>query len=131
MNGMRDQGWPEALAEYVDSRRDAPFAWGTNDCTSWAAGAIEAMTGERPPIPAYANEFEAARLLREESLRSRVDELYGPEIAPAFARRGDLVLILVDGRETLGVCVGDHIAGPGRDGVVMVHRSAAIAAWRI
>lgn len=131
MNGMRNQDWPEALAAYVDSRRDVPFAWGENDCCSWAAGALEAMTGERPPMPEYADERAAARLLREESLRSRVDELYGPEIAPSFAQRGDLVLMDLDGRPTLGVSLGDGVAAPGADGVLVCPLSAAVAAWRV
>lgn len=131
MNGMREQHWPEALADFIEARREMPFEWGPNDCCAFAAAALEAMTGERPPLPAYASERDAARLLREAPLRERVDELYGPEIVPAFAQRGDLVLLDLDGRATLGVCVGDEVVAPGPDGVLTFPRSLALAAWKV
>lgn len=127
----RLQTWPEALAAYFDARRNVPFAWGTNDCSSFAAGAIEAMTGEAPPLPEYEGAAGAARELAVQPLRERVEELFGPEILPAFARRGDLILMLLEGRETLGVCDQDRIACAGTDGILLAPRSIAVAAWRV
>lgn len=128
---MRHQDWAERLDAYIDTRRDMPFAWGTNDCTVFAAGAIAAMTDDNPDLPGYETVEEAARLLREQSLRSRVNELYAPEIYPSFAQRGDLVLTDMDGRETVCVCLGDYLAGPGDHGLQLVPRSCGIAAWKV
>lgn len=129
---MRLESWPEALSAYLDERRDMPFAWGTNDCCAFAADAVQAVTGERPLLPAYESERDALRLLRDRSLRERVGDVFGAEIAPAFARRGDLAVFMQDDeRETLAVCVGDYLAAPGPDGMLLVPRAAAIAAWRV
>lgn len=128
---MRREDWPERLNDFIDARRDMPFAWGENDCSSFAVGALVAMTGERPPVPTAANERDAARLLLDAPLRVRADELYGPAIMPSLAQRGDLVLMDLFGRPTLGVSLGDGIAAPGADGVIVFPLSAAVAAWRI
>lgn len=128
---IRRSTWPEDLYEFVDSRRDVPFAWGSNDCSSFAADAVHAITGWRPPLPEYAGAAAAARLLADRSLRDRVTDLFGPEIVPALARRGDLVLMVLDGRETLGVSVDEWIAGPGEHGLIFAPRSIAVAAWAV
>jgi hypothetical protein len=127
----RRQDWPERLAAYLDARRYMPFSWRENDCTSFAAGAVEAITGQMPPLPAYAHAGEAARLLMEQPLRERVGALYGAEIPVSFAQRGDLVLMELDERETLGVWDGQYIAGPAADGMLLAPRSAAVCAWRV
>ena len=127
----RLQDWPSRLAAYVDKAYTLPFEWGRHDCSTFVAGAVEAMTGERPELPAYTDAREAAELLAAEPLLDRVRAIYGPPIAPAFAQRGDIALVDIDGRASLAVCVGDFFAGPGTDGLVMVPRAVAIAAWRI
>ena len=127
----RVKNWPSRLAEYVESRLGMPFEWAKNDCAGFAAGAIEAITGEKVPLPAYADAREAAEALAAESLSSRVRSILGPPIAPASAQRGDLAMVLVDGRETLAVCVGGMVVAPGAEGLVFVPQSAAIAAWRV
>jgi hypothetical protein len=128
---MRLQSWPEALAAYFESRRYLPFAWRLNDCTSFAAGAVEAMTGVMPELPRYKSAAQAARLIGQRSLRGRVGDVYGAEIPCASAFRGDLVLMLLDGRETLGVSDGHLIAGPGAEGMLLVPRSAGVCGWRV
>jgi hypothetical protein len=127
----RREDWAERLHDYLDARRDVPFSWSGNDCTTFAAGAIEAMTEEKPPLPAYAGLHDAARLLDERALRERVGDVYGPEIVPAFAQRGDVVLVEIGGRESLAVCIGAEAAGPGPDGMLTVPMSTATAAWRV
>lgn len=37
--------WEARLASYVDSMRGVPFAWGVNDCATFATGCAEAMLG--------------------------------------------------------------------------------------
>ena len=128
----RSDDWPERLFEYMDARRGLPFAWGDNDCASFACGAVYAMTGERLEIPAADSAEAYARLLRDQGpLQAMVEALLGDPIAPAYAQRGDVVLLTLEGRETLGVCVGMDIAGPGADGLALVPMACAVAAWRV
>ena len=132
---MRRQSWPERLSDYFDARRDMPFAWGTgengNDCASFAAGAIEAMTGNAPALPAYEGAAGAARVMDDGSVRERCEALYGAVIPVSFAQRGDLVLMLMEGRETLAICEGDYLAGPGETGMLFVPRTLGVCAWRV
>jgi hypothetical protein len=128
---MRRGDWPEKLADYFDARRDLPFNWQTNDCATFAAGAIEAMTGQAPALPAYKGAAGAARVMDEGSVRERCEALFGAVLPVAFAQRGDLVLMLMEGRETLGICEGDYIAGPGEAGMLFLPRAAGVCAWRV
>jgi len=127
----RREDWPEQLAAFVEARLDMPFQWGPNDCCSFAAAAVQAMTDDAPPLPVYAGERDALRLVAERGLRDRVGDVMGPEIVVAFAGRGDLGLMDVAGRETLAVCLGDLFAVPGTDGVLMLPRESALCAWRV
>lgn len=129
---MRVTDWEARLYAFMDARRVMPFAWAQNDCATFAADAVEAITGERLAIPQADTPEAYARLLRDQgSLRSMAEALLGDAIAPAYAQRGDVVLLVLDDRETLGVCVGADIAGPGANGLVLVPMAHAVAAWRI
>lgn len=127
----RRQDWPERLAEFLEERRGTPFAWVTNDCCSFAADAIERMTDQRPELPAYASMQEAAELLHIKPLLDRVDAVMGPMIATSFAQRGDLAMIHVQGRDSLGIMLGEYIAVPGDTGLLTVPRQLIIAAWSV
>ena len=130
----RREDWAEALAGYLDERRDMPFAWGENDCASFAAGAVHAVTGGIPlPLPKIKSPEAYLRFLRDHGpLDAIVDDTLGERLpSPAFAQRGDVVLLFVDERATLGVCIGVEAAAPGQDGMLTVPMSTATAAWRV
>ncbi|WP_261803452.1 DUF6950 family protein [Variovorax sp. PAMC26660] len=48
-----------------------------------------------------------------------------------MAAVGDVVLLLNEGRELLGVCNGAIAIGPGENGRLALQMSAAIVAWKI
>jgi hypothetical protein len=129
----RREDWAEQLADYLDARRDVPFAWGGNDCASFAAGAVEAMTGEATQIQQIESAAAYLHFLRDHGpLDAIVDDTLGERLpSPAFAQRGDVVLLFVDERATLGVCIGTEAAAPGPDGMLAVPMTAARAAWRV
>jgi hypothetical protein len=128
----RHNDWPERLAAFMDERRHVPFEWGISDCSTFAADAVAAMTGERLQIPAADSPEAYARLARDQgTLAEMAEALLGEPIHPAYAQRGDVVLLVMDERETLGICVGTEIAGPGADGLALAPMSMAVAAWRI
>lgn len=128
----RRTDWDARLYAFMESRRVMPFAWSSNDCATFAADAVEAVTGERLQIPQAGTPEAYARLVRDQgTLREMAGALLGDSIAPSYAQRGDVVLLMLDERETLGICVGAEIAGPGADGLALVPMSHAVAAWRI
>lgn len=112
-----------------------PFTWGSNDCCTFAAAAIEAITGANPmaAAPSYDSEVGAARLiLRAGDMHSLASEFLGASMPPAFAAVGDVVLVENEGREALGICNGTTVIGPSLDrGLVAIGMSAALAAWKI
>ena len=55
----------------------------------------------------------------------------GGALAPTSAAVGDVVLFMHNARETLGICNGQTILGPGALGLVAVPMDHAIAAWRV
>lgn len=124
--------WPERLAAFMDERRNVPFQFGIHDCSTFAADAVAAMTGERLQIPVADSPEAYARLVRDQgTLRDMAEALLGESIHPAYAQRGDVVLLEMGERETLGICVGAEIAGPGADGLALAPMSMALLAWRI
>jgi hypothetical protein len=134
-------GWPERLAEYVAARVSMPFAWGSNDCITFAAGAVEAITGQHPPMPVWHDVREAMRELRTIGGIERAVESIGliEWHRPDVARRGDVVLVpsvtAVDGyrsgRPYMAVCLGHVCAAPGGCGIVYGPMSAAMRGWRV
>lgn len=129
---MRTSDWPEKLAEYLHQKRDVPFSWGTNDCASFACDAVFSMTGERLAIPVVETPEAYVQLLQDSGpLGDIVTSYLGEPIHPAFAQRGDVVLLQVEQRDTLGICVGESLAGPGLDGLVLIPMSLAVSAWRV
>lgn len=129
---MRREDWPERLAEYVEAAREVPFAWGLHDCGTFAVGAIEAVTGTRHQIPLAVSAAAYAHMLRDHgTLHDMTTAMLGTPIPCAYARRGDIVMIAIDGRECLAVCLGASAAAPGDAGLLMVPMRAATAAWAV
>ena len=131
---MRRREWPQRLAEYVDLRRETPFEWGAHDCCKFAAGAVEAMTGEnRMADFHYANEIGAMRLIKAAgSLDELVRRTLGdPLPSVAQAKRGDVVIADLDRGATVGVCLGGVSAYAAERGLLFLPTLRARAAWRI
>ena len=108
---MRNEDWPERLHEYIESRRDMPFAWGTNDCVTFAAGAILAMTGrDLIGVPRWDSAATAMRILQEMGgMESVADKLFERVTKPG---RGHLGLVSGD-REFFGVIWPPYVYTPG------------------
>jgi hypothetical protein len=116
----------QALHDYLAAWRG--FDWRSANCAHFALGfaAPQALAGV--PMPAGALSMRATlRALGAPTLRQAVTARVGPEIRPAQAQAGDVVLC---GR-TLGLCVGRHAALPHEDGAVMFMAMGLMdAAWR-
>ena len=125
----------------IRAKRGEPFAWGRNDCATFACDIAEAVCGvdfAGPLRGRYKSRVGAARVLKSfargglEAAAEKIAEEHGlAEIAPLMARRGDLVLVDTDLGPALGVCVGESIASAGPDGVALMPLSAAQRAWRV
>lgn len=125
--------WPTRLIAFIDERAAAPFAWGPNDCCTYAADGVLAITGE-DPMPelrgAYIDAAGALRLIAEKSLRDRLAEKF-EAIPIGQARRGDVVIVEQEGREVVMIVEGATLVGPGANGAVRLPRKATRAAFKV
>ena len=129
----RLSNWPSRLAEYVAAAVNRPFAWGSNDCVLFAAGAIEAQTGQLPAMPPWTDVRSALRQLNAYGgLAAAVASTGMPELhRPACASRGDVLLIQGVRRQYLAVCVGHVWTMPGIHGLRYGSMQAAVRGWKV
>jgi len=139
---MRHQNWQLRFSEFGKARVSMPFAWGSNDCCTFAAAAVEAITGVNPmasfePYGTTKGPKRQAlrRLLRRidkaGGLRALTVAQMGEPVSPLMASVGDVVLVMNAGREALGICNGVNVIGPGVAGMEVLSMDAALAAWKI
>lgn len=132
---MRAENWPERLDAFLAAQQHRAFTWGGFDCALFAADWVLACTGVDPAAPyrgAYSDGLEAARLQRQDGgLEAMITAALGEPIAPAFAQRGDIVLLDAELRPTAGVCVGWEAAAPGMIGLEFLPMARASRAWRV
>lgn len=130
--------WEARLAAYLEPLRLRPFAWGTHDCCTFAAGAVAAMTGV-DPMPEFRGRYStaigSARALSRYgggTLAATMDARF-ESAAAALAHRGDIVMT----SGLLGVCLGGFLVAVGsegdREGLIRIerHRWVDARAWRV
>lgn len=125
---MRDLS---ALAAYIAAREAVPFAWGPNDCVTFAAGALRALTGidRLNGIPPWNSERAALVFLkRRGGLAAAVSQVL-TEIPPAHAHRGDVGIIMGPDGPIMMVIEGMTLVGPGPDGLMRRRRDALVRSW--
>lgn len=128
----RVHDWPERLSGYIQSRLEDPFAWGSHDCSTFAAGAVEALTGQVIFAPTHTNAFEANTFMESVGgIEAWMSEHFGEPVAPLEARRGDIGLLALPDRELLSVVVGDRVCAPGEEHLLYYPLTMLSKAWRV
>lgn len=130
----RKSDWQTALSEYISAVREEglPFSYGQNDCCTFAAGAVEAITGE-DPIPEFRGEYESEigslKALKkigagslEETLGAKFEEVDLPHV-----QRGDIVFF----EGNCGVASGKHAWFVGDKGLDRLPISECSKAWKV
>ncbi len=139
---MKPPDWEGQLGRAIASAAEATFDFREHDCCRFAVACIRA---QRPKanIPdnllAYDNEDGANAILAGndgvEGIAERVAALNGfGEVPPAFAQRGDVVLVRTGQNEpALGVVdtTGTRAAVADRHGLTFFPITDAQRAWRI
>lgn len=140
--------WPSRLLEAIEARRNTPFAYGSHDCGCAAGALISAQVGEQ-----VEKRFLGYRTLRGARNRLRkngglagfistiADDYGWSEVPPAFAQRGDCVLVRGDKidpdtglSEALGIVDLDGMSvllPEVSGGWTRVPLSKAIRVWRV
>lgn len=123
------------LALFTEGRRLTPYAWGTNDCVTFAADAVWAITGVDPIADirgTWASEEEALSVLESKGgLVAACDALF-ERIDKNYAQHGDLCMVRDANRQpSLAVCIGAYAAAPGMEEMLMTSMAEVRLAWRV
>lgn len=131
---MRPQDWPALLVGYIDGARRSPFAWGSNDCVSWACGWHKLMTGRdvfEPFRGKYDTEADAFAIMAEHGVKNMDDAarfLFGtPNAGTMHVGRGDIAFA----QGALGICVGGQGAFLTLDGLAFLRHAHFELGWSI
>jgi hypothetical protein len=129
---MRLSDWEMQLSEYVLSKKNQPFEYGVNDCCLFAAGAVEAMTGENP-IPEFIGAYDslktsikALKTIGAGTLEKTMDAKF-TEIQIGYAQTGDLAFH--DG--SIGVIIDSDALFVSDDGLVRISRDKWCKIWSV
>lgn len=105
-------------------RWSAPFRWGVNDCATFAADCVIALTGTDPAPPDLRGHFTARQayraLKRHGDLRTVATAALGEPRPAMLAQIGDIVLTKAGTRDMLAVCNGRQALAPSAAGLVSV-----------
>ena len=131
----RRDNWPNLLAQFIEQRREQPFAWGVNDCCIFAADWVQLCTGEdyaKAWRGRYSTPINARRFLNEAGgVEALVEALGLQRIESPLAGRGDIVAQETGRGMTLGICLGETTAFVAKAGLVFGPISNVETAWRI
>jgi hypothetical protein len=129
---MRILTWEDSLSDYITTKRDEPFEYGLNDCCLFAAGAVEAITGE-DPMPEFREKYDslktsikAIKEIGAGTLEATMDGKF-PEVEIGQAQRGDLAFF----DDSVGVVMGGFAYFVSDDGLERINRSLWDKCWSV
>ena len=128
--------WLDRLHAYVENVRHQPFNIIEHSCALFAAGCIEAVSGERADQVlgvSVRSERDVLRVLEQfAGVKGLAQRYFGsPMRPPRTARRGDVVIRPGEHGDTLGVCMGDHALFLSRDGLQPRRLRECAGCWRV
>jgi len=127
--------WQLRLEAFAKERRTMPFVWGTNDCCTFAADAVAAITGAatlHADLRTYRTAKQAYRTIaRHGGISAIATAACGQPQPAAFAGVGDVVLVTVGKRDALAICNGTAALAPSSAGLVAVPMAQARQCWRL
>ena len=129
---QRKSNWEQELSDYLISKRNLPFQYGSHDCAHFVAGAVEAITGENPMADitdSYDSQIGSLRVLKRlgfDDVEQFTDTKF-TSILVGFAQAGDIVLY--DG--CLGIAISSKAVFVTEIGYTFVDRSEWLNAWEV
>ena len=123
---MRISTWEDALSNYILTKRHEPFEYGLNDCCLFAAGAVEAITGQ-DPMPEFRGKYDSLKTSLQVNIRRSKASGKFPEVEIGHAQRGDLAFL--DG--SVGVVMGGFAYFVSDDGLERINRSLWDKCWSV
>lgn len=132
---LRRADWVARLYREVEIQKGEAFAYGKNDCCSFVARCIDAMTGDNLAemlTHCYHDARSAKRFLRAEGgMELAVSSFLGDSVPGHNARRGDACLVEVEDGPGVGICLGPTIAVRHDGELIYYPLKAAHAHWSV
>lgn len=136
---MRIENWSKRLADEIEAARGKSFEYGTFDCCIFAFDCVIAITGEdkAAELRGYKSKTEALKIIsRYGSLEAMVTALLGEPKHIAFAKRGDVVLSIIDEGEEpgafgIGICEGIRSWFVSFSGLATRETRQCLKAWSV
>lgn len=109
--------WDVLMAGFINERRSTPFAWGANDCCSFAIHAVARFTGTVVvPITWTDEESAVAELAAVGGLEAGCTSALGePSDNYRTMRQGDVGIVSNGNHESLVLCTGYQVCAPAID----------------
>ncbi len=129
----RIDNWDAAFHAVLDDWAAAPFEYGSRDCALLAADVVLALTGTDFGAPfrgryrSAAGSVRALRLYGAGDLPATLTAALGAPVHPAFAGRGDIVML----GGNAGVCTGGQSLFVGDAGLEARATADCQMAWRV
>jgi hypothetical protein len=131
---MRHLNWRSRLSSYIERRRMMPFEHYINDCASFTAGAIEAITeiDLMSGVEPYDSYEQGLLNLRRCGYMSPIDILraHFPVLRPSSAAMGDVVVMKTVYGPVTGVVGSGRFFYVGQNGL-MTSDIMPVAAFRV
>lgn len=110
-----------------------PFAWGANDCCTFAADCVQAITGSdcAESLRGHTTAKQAYRALQKHGgVIGIATAALGQPVPAAFAQVGDVVLSKAGKRDMLAICNGGTCLAPSANGLAHLDMASATLCWR-
>lgn len=132
----RVEKWDVNLTRYLNACRKRARVYGDSDCVMYAAGAVEAQTGEdfAAEHRGKYSDLDGARAYMAAHGWDDVDavcDAYLERVDVRARRRGDILAFEGVAGKSLGVCIGQHAMVLTPEGATYYPSSRAFAAWRV
>ncbi len=127
---MRLVNWESRLMAYIAGVARTGFAFGQHDCALFAAGGVEAVTGDDPAHAwrgRYVSQAGGIRRLRRSGHDDHIAAARAlfPKLHPSGAMLGDLAVVPSgDGLGAIGIVQGEMIYVLRPDGLGLLPASA-------
>lgn len=129
---MKLQDWSIRFDALIRARLTMPFEWGANDCCTFAADCVQAMTGSdcAASLRGHSTAKQSYRALKTHGgVIGIATAALGQPMPAAFAQVGDVVLSKAGKRDMLAICNGTTALAPSASGLVSV--ALGDLCWRI
>jgi hypothetical protein len=140
MKGSRRlNNWRLKFEDLIFERKTKPFVWGENDCALFAADAILSISGTVDPAHHYRGRYFCEKTAMETltlidgNLTNAFDNAGLVRVSRQDLLVSDIVIAMLNHRETCGVCTGTDLAFLTIDGLkfLPLDKVKIICCWRL